>query len=66
MPLAQITMLEGRSKEAKAEMADEIAESIAKHSGAPKEVVVVIFQEVTGDDWATGGITFNAKKAAKS
>ena len=64
MPVAHITLLEGRSKEAKAKIADEVAESISKHAGSPKEVVTVIFHDVTQDDWATGGVLFSDKQAA--
>ncbi len=64
MPVAHISLLEGRSKEAKAKIADEVAESISKHGGAPKAAVIVVFHEVTGDDWATGGVLFSDKQAA--
>lgn len=66
MPIAHISLLEGRDKEAKAKIANEIADSISKHAGAPKEAVIVVFQDVTGDDWATGGVLFSDRKAAGS
>lgn len=62
MPVAHISLLKGRSKEVKAKIADEVATSISKHGGAPKEGVIVIFHEVTTDDWATGGVLFSDRK----
>lgn len=64
MPVAHITLIEGRSKEAKAKLAQEITESIARHTGAPKEKVIVIYHDVTGDDWATAGVLFSDRKKA--
>ncbi|MFQ5911792.1 MAG: 4-oxalocrotonate tautomerase family protein [Nitrospinota bacterium] len=64
MPVAHITLLEGRPKEAKAKIADEVAESISKHGGAPKQGIIVIFHDVTQDDWATGGVLFSDRQAA--
>lgn len=55
MPVAHILMLAGRTKAQKAAMAAEITESIHKHSGAPKDVITVIFTEATRDDWAAAG-----------
>ena len=66
MPVAHITLLEGRSKEAKAKMASEVAESISKHSGAPMAAVTVIFHDVPPDNWARGGVLFSAKQVAAS
>ena len=66
MPVAHISLLEGRDKEAKAKIANEVADSISRHGGAPKEAVIVVFHDVTGDDWATGGVLFSERKAASS
>jgi 4-oxalocrotonate tautomerase len=55
MPVAHIMMLTGRTKEEKAAMATDITEAIHKHSGAPKEVITVIFTEASKDDWAAAG-----------
>mgnify|MGYP001187957713 CR=1 FL=1 len=66
MPVAHISLLEGRDKEAKAKIANEVADSISRHGGAPKEAVIVVFHDVTGDDWATGGVLFSDRKAASS
>ena len=66
MPVAHISLLEGRNKETKAKIADEITDSISKHGGTPKEAVIVVFHDVSGDDWATGGVLFSDRKASAS
>ncbi|MCW6661551.1 tautomerase family protein [Aerococcaceae bacterium NML201209] len=51
MPFIHIELLEGRSSEAKAAMAKEIIETVAKHSGAPKERIHVIFKDMKKDNY---------------
>ena len=63
MPVAQIMMLAGRTKEQKAAMAADITEAIHKHSGAPKEAITVIFTEATRDDWAAAGVLVSNRPA---
>ena len=65
MPIAHISLLKGRTKEQKAAMAEDITAAIHKHSGAPRDVITVVFHEVTQDDWATAGVLFSNKPAAK-
>jgi len=49
MPVVHINLIKGRTKEQKAAMADEISEVIHKHSGAPKEVAIVTFNDIEPD-----------------
>lgn len=65
MPVAHVSLLKGRTKEQKRAMAEDIATAIHKHGGAPKEGIVVVFHEVTGDEWSTGGVLFSDRQAAK-
>jgi len=65
MPIAHISLLKGRTKEQKAAMAEGITAAINKHSGAPRDAIIVVFHEVTQDDWATAGVLFSNKQAAK-
>ena len=51
MPFVHVELLEGRSEEAKAAMAKEITETVAKHSGAPVEKIHVIFQEMKHENY---------------
>ena len=61
MPVVQVSLLSGRSKETKSAMADEITETLHKHSGAPKDVITVIFQDIETGSWAAGGTLYADK-----
>ncbi len=61
MPVVQVSLLAGRSKEQKSAMADEITDVVHRHSGAPKEVVIVIFNDIATDSWAAGGTLYADK-----
>ena len=61
MPVVQVSLLSGRSKESKSAMADEITEPVHKHSGATKDVITVIFQDIETDSWAAGGTLYADK-----
>ena len=58
MPVVQVSLLSGRSKESKSAMADEITETVHKHTGAPKNVITVIFQDIETDSWAADGTLY--------
>ena len=51
MPFIHVELVEGRSDEAKAEIAKEIIESVHKHAGAPKEHIHVVFQDMKRNDY---------------
>jgi 4-oxalocrotonate tautomerase len=57
MPFAQISILEGRSDELKAELIREVTDAIHRSIGAPKESVRVAIYEVKKSDWGIGGET---------
>lgn len=59
MPLVHISLIQGRSKEAKKAIAQEVTESIHKHAGSPKEAITVVFHDIDGDSWAAGGVLFS-------
>ena len=61
MPVVHVNLIKGRTKEQKAAMADEISDVIHKHSGAPKEVIIVTFNDIEPDSWAAGGKLFSDK-----
>ena len=64
MPVVHVSLIKGRSKEVKKAIAQDVTESIHKHSGAPKEAITVVFHDIDGDSWAAGGTLFSdrAKK----
>ena len=57
MPLIQVTMLEGRSPEAKAKLILRLTEATVDAVGAPRESVRVILQEVPPAHWGVGGLS---------
>jgi 4-oxalocrotonate tautomerase len=57
MPFAQISILEGRSDELKAELIREVTDAIHRSIGAPKESVRVAIYEVKKSAWGIGGET---------
>ena len=57
MPFAQITILEGRSKEQKAALIKEVTEAIHKSLGTPRERVRVAIYEVQKSEWGIGGVS---------
>ncbi len=59
MPVVHVSLIEGRTKEQKKAMAEEITESIHKHAGSPKQVITVVFHDIDSDSWAAGGTLFS-------
>ena len=58
MPVVNIQMFEGRD-EAKASIAKDVTESIAKHTGVDPQYVYVIFNDVKTENWAISGDLFS-------
>jgi len=61
VPIIQVNLLKGRTKEQKAKIAKAFTDSLVEHGNVPKEIIVVIFNEVTTDDWAAGGTLVSDK-----
>ncbi len=57
MPLAQITIIEGRSKEMKADLIKKVTEAMQESLGVPKERIRVAIYEVKKTEWGIGGET---------
>lgn len=55
MPMVQISMISGRTKEQKAALAQDVTEAVMKHTGASRDGTSVMFIEVDRDSWAVGG-----------
>ena len=54
MPFVHVELVEGRSAEVKAAIAKDIAESVMKHAGAPKEAIHIIFSDMLKGDYYPG------------
>lgn len=57
MPFAQITMMEGRSKEQKEVLIREVTEAIHKSLDAPVKNIRIAIYEVKSEEWGIGGVT---------
>jgi 4-oxalocrotonate tautomerase len=55
MPIVQITMLQGRTADQKRKIAKRITEALAEEAGARREAIIVTFQEVSKESYASGG-----------
>ena len=62
MPLVQITMLSGRTVEQKRRLAKRITDVMVEEAGAKREAVVVAFNEVSRESYASGGMLMADKK----
>ncbi|MCV9877653.1 tautomerase family protein [Brenneria izbisi] len=57
MPVVNIQMFDGRDS-AKAAIAKDVTESIAKHANVDPQYVYVIFNDVKTENWAISGEIF--------
>ncbi len=55
MPLAQITIIEGRTKEQKELLIKNVTDAIVESIDAPIEAVRVLIQEIPGEHWGIAG-----------
>ncbi|GAB2319880.1 4-oxalocrotonate tautomerase [Alkalibacterium sp. s-m-22] len=55
MPIVHVEMIEGRSKEQKEGLIRDVVKAVETHTGAPKEAVTVIINEISKDNIATKG-----------
>ena len=62
MPLVQITMLSGRTVEQKRKLAQRITDAMVEEAGAKRDAIVVTFQEVSKESYASGGVLMADKK----
>jgi 4-oxalocrotonate tautomerase len=56
MPLIQVTMIEGRSPETKEALIRLLTDGAVQATGAPRDSIRVILQEVPGAHWGVGGV----------
>ncbi|HMO74361.1 MAG TPA: 2-hydroxymuconate tautomerase [Sphingopyxis sp.] len=55
MPLAQISILEGRSPEMIAEMAEAVTAAISETLSAPRDRIRVVVTEIPAEKWFVAG-----------
>lgn len=62
MPLVQITMLSGRTTEQKRKLAERITDVLMEEAGAARDAIIVTFQEVSKENYASGGVLVADKR----
>lgn len=55
MPIVRVEMWPGRTRQQKAELAKAITDAVHDIAGAPPEATIVVFADVSKDDWADAG-----------
>ena len=55
MPVVNISMFEGRSDEAKQNIAKDVTDSIVKNTGVDPNYIYVLFEDVATKNWAIAG-----------
>ena len=56
MPLVQVTMLTGRTTEQKRKLAKRITDVMVEEAGAHRDAVVVTFNELSRENYASAGL----------
>ncbi|TAK48917.1 MAG: hypothetical protein EPO23_05525 [Xanthobacteraceae bacterium] len=56
MPIVDITMIEGRTAEAKAKLIAKVTDAVVEAIGAPPEAVRVILRELPGSHFGVAGV----------
>ena len=56
MPIVEVTLVEGRSKEQKRALVKEVTDAVVSSIGAPIEAVRVIIREIPPEHFAVAGV----------
>lgn len=63
MPIIEVTLLEGRTAEAKSALISSLTDAAIEAVGAPRESVRVILREVPAEHFAVGGVSIAERRA---
>jgi 4-oxalocrotonate tautomerase len=66
MPLIQVTLIEGRSADAKTALIRGLTEAAVHAIGAPRESVRVLLQEIPAHHWGVGGVSKSSSAPAEA
>ncbi|MEQ6376857.1 2-hydroxymuconate tautomerase [Bacillaceae bacterium S4-13-58] len=61
MPIVTVQMLEGRTDDQKRALVEEVTAAVTKTTGAPKEAVSIIIEEMSKNHYATAGVRASDK-----
>ncbi|WP_454916569.1 2-hydroxymuconate tautomerase [Xanthobacter sediminis] len=56
MPIVEITLIEGRTDDAKVRLHQKVAEAVHEAIGAPKEAIRIIIREVPAVHFSVAGV----------
>ena len=56
MPLVNVKMVPGRTEEQKRALVEAITDAMVVHTNSTRQFVWVMIEEVSVDNWATGGV----------
>lgn len=56
MPIVDITLVEGRSAELKAQLIREVTDTVEKVLKAPRQSIRVLLREIPPENWGVAGI----------
>lgn len=62
MPIVQVHLLEGRSKELKQQLISEITSVVSNTLGNSPETIRVLLHDVPQENWGVGGRSINNKQ----
>jgi 4-oxalocrotonate tautomerase len=62
MPIIQITMLQGRTADQKRKIAKRVTDALVEEAGAKREGITVTFNELSKENYASGGELMIDKK----
>lgn len=55
MPYVRIELIEGRTEDQKAAIAQAVTQAMVEHGGANPQSVFVVFEDVAPQNWAVSG-----------
>ena len=64
MPLVQVSFVQGRSREQKADLARRLTQAVVDALGAAPESVRVLLTEMSAEDWYAGGRSLQERRDA--
>jgi 4-oxalocrotonate tautomerase len=62
MPLVHIDLIEGRSPEQLKGLVKDVTDAISKNSGAPKEHIHIVLNEMPKEHYSVGGVLASDQK----
>ncbi len=61
MPIIKVEMLEGRSREKKAELVEALSRELQRVCGGSLDAIYVVIDEVKKENWGVGGKLLSEK-----